>query len=434
MEAASRSFDGSYDSSTERMGPFCRVEEALAELRRGRMIIVIDSENRENEGDLVMAAQAVTPEAVNFMAQHGRGLICVPLTPERADELDLPLMVEDSTDPMGTAFTVTVDAADTRTGISAHERARTIQALVAAATRPHDLRRPGHIFPLRAREGGVLERPGHTEAAVDLARLAGLKPAGVICEIMKEDGRMARLPDLISFARRHQLKLLTIEELIRYRQWNERERISESRSPERVGKKAIEPRLKRVASAGLPTDWGDFEIVAYQEEGATETHVALVRGEVSGPGPILVRVHSECLTGDVFHSLRCDCGEQLALAMEEIAQAGRGVLVYLRQEGRGIGLANKVKAYALQDAGLDTVEANEALGLPVDAREYEVAARILADLGVERLRLLTNNPRKYNALTGYGLEVVERMPLRVKANPANERYLNTKRLRLGHLL
>lgn len=404
------------------------VEEAIEELRQGRMLVVVDDENRENEGDLVMAAEKVTPEAVNFMARWGRGLICVPMEGQRLDQLQIPQMVAQPGDHMGTAFTVSVDYKGVTTGISAFDRAMTIRALIDPQTRPEDLVRPGHIFPLRAKEGGVLRRPGHTEAAIDLTKLAGLYPAAVICEIMNDDGTMARLPDLVKFAKRHGLKLITIEDLIRYRL--KREKL-----------------VKRIAAAMLPTKYGRFVLVAYEEVLSGKCHVALVRNEqvswceipdknmsFQWNGPVLVRVHSECLTGDTLGSLRCDCGAQLKAAMEMIAREGNGVLLYMRQEGRGIGLSNKIRAYALQDAGLDTVEANVALGFPPDARDYGTGAQILVDLGVSEIKLLTNNPRKYMALAGYGLKIVERVPIAVGSNEFNRRYLETKKTKLGHLL
>ena len=394
---------------------FHSIEEALEDIRQGRMVVVVDDEKRENEGDLVIAAEKVTPESINFMAKYARGLICLPMTAERCDALGLPPMVERPGDSMETAFTVSVDARDqVTTGISAFERAHTVKVCIDPRTRPEDLTRPGHIFPLRAMDGGVLRRPGHTEAAVDLARLAGLYPAGVICEIMNEDGTMARVPQLTEFARKHGLKIITIADLIQYRM--QREKLVEC-----------------VAKVKLPTRWGDFDLYAYQEIPGDKTHVALVLGKVDDGEPVLVRVHSECLTGDVFGSRRCDCGEQLDKAMEMIGREGRGVLVYMRQEGRGIGLANKIRAYVLQDQGMDTVEANLALGFPPDMRDYGRGAQILYDLGVRKLRLMTNNPKKYNALSGYGLEIVERVPIQVPANPNNEKYLATKKTKLGHL-
>ncbi|ABF44605.1 3,4-dihydroxy-2-butanone 4-phosphate synthase [Deinococcus geothermalis DSM 11300] len=389
------------------------IPELLAELRAGRPVILVDDERRENEGDLLMPAATATPEWVNFMAREGRGLICVTLTPERAHTLDLTPMVGMSTDPHGTAFTVSVDHISTSTGISAFDRAATIRALLDPAARPEDFRRPGHIFPLVARPGGVLRRAGHTEAACDLARLAGFAPVGVICEIMGDSGEMLRLPDLLAFGERHGLKVGSIEALIAYRMEHD-------------------PFMRIAAEAKLPTAYGEFRLVGFEDTLSGAEHVALVMGEVNEE-PLLVRVHSECLTGDAFHSLRCDCGPQRDAALRAIAEEGRGVLVYLRQEGRGIGLLNKIRAYALQDQGADTVEANLRLGFPADARDFGIGAQILHLLGARRLRVLTNNPRKLHALGGFGLEVVERVPLHVGQNVHNAAYLATKAEKLGHL-
>lgn len=394
---------------------FNSIEEALEDIRAGKMVIVVDDEDRENEGDLVMAAELVTPQAINFMATYGRGLICLPIVGERLDALEIQPMVTNNTDSHETAFTVSIDHKDTTTGISAFERALTIKKVVDPQARPQDFRRPGHVFPLRAKEGGVLRRAGHTEAAVDLARLAGLYPAGVICEIMNDDGTMARVPQLMEFAARHGLKIITIADLIQYR-------------------RRTEKLVRQLVATRLPTKYGDFTAVAYEDLVEHACHIALVKGEVNTEEPVLVRVHSQCLTGDVFGSTRCDCGEQLAAALQQIEAEGRGVLLYMRQEGRGIGLVNKLFAYRLQDQGKDTVEANEALGFPADLRDYGIGAQILADLGIKKLRLLTNNPRKIAGLEGYGLEVVERIPIEISPNANNERYLRTKKQKLGHLL
>ena len=398
------------------MNPFNKIEDAIEAIKKGEIIIVVDDEDRENEGDFIMAAEKVTPQAINFMATHGRGLICVPMTPERLEELDLQPMVTENTAHLGTAFTVSVDAKQgVTTGISAQDRAKTIQVLIQPQTKPQHLARPGHIFPLRARKGGVLRRAGHTEAVVDLARLAGLYPAGVLCEIMDEDGTMARVPKLLEIARKFHLKIITIKDLIEYRRRKEH-------------------LVHRVATANLPTRFGEFRIHIYESDIDPSDHVALVKGEISPDKPILVRVHSQCLTGDVFHSLRCDCGDQLEKALQMIEQEGEGVLLYMRQEGRGIGLANKIKAYHLQEHGKDTVEANEALGFKPDLRDYGIGAQILADLGVRKIRLMTNNPKKIVGLKGYGLEVVERVPIEATPNPINLKYLQTKRDKMGHLI
>ncbi|MFA7297848.1 MAG: bifunctional 3,4-dihydroxy-2-butanone-4-phosphate synthase/GTP cyclohydrolase II [Dehalococcoidia bacterium] len=392
------------------------VEEAIEEFRAGRPVIIVDNEDRENEGDVCIAAEFCTPDVINFMAKHARGLICVAMTGDRLDHLELPLMTGANTSPLGTAFTVTVEAREgVTTGISAADRARTVQVLIDPQATAHDLTHPGHTFPLRARDGGVLVRAGQTEASVDLARLAGLYPAAVICEVMSADGTMARMPELRRFARTHKMKILTTDALIAYRVRTER-------------------LVERVTESELPTRFGQFTAIGYRTLIDTKEHVALVMGDVSGEEPVLVRVHDQCVTGDVFGSLRCDCGEQLEQAMQRVAEAGRGAIVYMDQEGRGIGLHNKIRAYHLQDAGLDTVEANVALGLPVDSREYGVGMQILLDLGIRRLRLMTNNPTKRSGLEGFGLEVVERVPLEVTPNPHNLRYLKTKREKMGHLL
>jgi len=398
--------------------PFDSVEAALEDIRQGKMVIVADDEDRENEGDLVCSAELISPENVNFMTQFGRGLICVALTPERANELGLPPMTDENTDPQGTAFTVSVDA-DRRfgvtTGISAHDRSKTIELLAHPETGPEDLRRPGHIFPLRARSGGVLRRVGQTEAGVDLARLAGLRPVGVICEILNPDGTMARRPQLELFAQEHGLKFITVAQIVSYRLAKER-------------------LVTRVAEAKLPTPWGEFSIIGYESPIDEREHVALVYGDLAAQDAAMVRMHSECLTGDVFGSMRCDCGEQLRAAQRQIAEAGAGAIVYLKQEGRGIGLHNKLRAYELQDRGADTVEANEKLGFKPDLRDYGIGAQILLDLGLSRIRLLTNNPRKVVGLDGYNLEIVERVPLRADTSEHNEAYLKTKRDKLGHHL
>ena len=399
-----------------RQGPFAPIDEAIAAIREGQIIIVVDDEGRENEGDLTIAADKVTPDAINFMARYGRGLVCLPMTAERLDELDIPMMVSENTSRFETAFTVPIEAKHvTSTGISAADRSATVLAAIDPDTKPSDLSRPGHIFPLRARGGGVLERAGQTEAAVDLARLAGLYPAGVICEIMNDDGTMARVKELSTFAKRHGLLMITIEDLISYRMSNE-------------------CLVTRVAGARLPTETGPFEVFAYESMINGDTHIALVRGDVGDGKDILVRVHSQCLTGDVFHSVRCDCGHQLELATQRIASEGRGILLYLNQEGRGIGLTNKIRAYALQDQGLDTVEANEKLGFKPDQRDYGIGAQILRDLGVESMRLLTNNPRKFIGLQGYGLSVVESVPLEAPVSEFSKAYLKTKKEKLGHKL
>jgi len=392
------------------------IEEALDAFRKGQMIIVVDDEDRENEGDLTIAAEKVTPEAINFMAKHGRGLVCLSMTPERLDELEVPLMVSQNTSRFETAFCIPIEAKGrTTTGISAADRAATVLTAIDPATRPNDLLRPGHMFPLRARSGGVIERAGQTEAAVDLARIAGLYPAGVICEIMNEDGTMARMPELAKFAKKHGLLIITIADLIKYRI-------------------ATESLVKRVASAKLPTAFGDFDMHVFINQLDKKEHVALVRGDISSGKDVLVRVHSSCLTGDVLHSVRCDCGAQLDAAMKLIATEGRGVLLYLNQEGRGIGLANKIRAYELQDEGFDTVEANERLGFKADQRDYGMGVQMLRELGVKSMRLLSNNPRKLVGIEGYGLSVSEWLPLEIEASDTTRRYLKTKKEKLGHRL
>jgi 3,4-dihydroxy 2-butanone 4-phosphate synthase / GTP cyclohydrolase II len=396
--------------------PFATIEDALEDVRQGKFVVVVDAADRENEGDLTIAAQFATPEAVNFMATHGRGLICLCLTEERCAELGLRQMTERNETPFGTAFTVSIEAREgVSTGISAHDRARTIQVAIDPSKRTEDLVQPGHVFPLRARPGGVLQRAGQTEAAVDLARLAGLNPAGVVCEIMKDDGTMARVPDLIEYCARHDLKMITVEDLIEYR-------------------RRTEKLVERLTSVRLPTAYGDFTAVAFRETLTGKHHVALVKGAVDGEENVLVRVHSECLTGDVFHSLRCDCGEQLEQALARIGSEERGVLLYMAQEGRGIGLLNKLRAYELQENGLDTVEANLELGFPPDMREYGIGNQILAELGLTTIRILTNNPKKITGIEGFGLSVVEQVPIEISPNAENRRYLETKRAKLGHRL
>jgi 3,4-dihydroxy 2-butanone 4-phosphate synthase/GTP cyclohydrolase II len=396
---------------------FAPIEDAVAAIARGEIVVVVDDEDRENEGDLIMAAEAATPETITFFVRHTSGVICAPLTGDRLDELDIPLMVRDNTESHRTAFTYSVDYVHgTSTGISAADRAATIRSLIDPGTRPADLARPGHIFPLRYSEGGVLKRAGHTEAAVDLARLAGLDPAGVLCEIVNDDGTMARVPDLIEFCEEHGLLMITIAQLIKYRRQNEK-------------------LIRRVAEARIPTPWGDFTCYVYESVLDGEQHVAMVKGAVQGESDVLVRVHSECLTGDVFHSLRCDCGVQLDAAMAKIEEEGLGVVVYLRgHEGRGIGIGHKIRAYSLQEEGHDTVDANVQLGLPVDSREYGIGAQILNDLGITTMKLMTNNPTKFGGLEGFGLEISERVGLESVPNPENIEYLRTKRERMGHLL
>jgi 3,4-dihydroxy 2-butanone 4-phosphate synthase/GTP cyclohydrolase II len=400
----------------EEPSPFAAIEAAIEDIRGGKLVVVVDAAERENEGDLTIAAQFATPEAINFMAREARGLVCLALTGERCDELGLPPMTHHNETPHGTAFTESIEAREgVTTGISAADRARTIQVAIDSTKGPRDIVKPGHVFPLRARPGGVLQRAGQTEAAVDLARLAGLNPAGVICEIMKDDGTMARVPDLVPYCRQHGLKMITVADLIEYR-------------------RRTEKLVERAISVRLPTDHGEFVAVAFRETLTGKNHVALVKGDVEGAENVLVRVHSECLTGDVFHSLRCDCGEQLDLAMRQIASEGEGVLLYMAQEGRGIGLLNKLKAYELQESGLDTVEANLQLGFPADARDYGIGSQILADLGLTTIRLLTNNPRKITGIEGFGLRVVEQVAIEVPPNDENRAYLHAKRSKLGHRL
>ena len=397
------------------MNTFNTIEEALSDIRKGRMVVVVDDERRENEGDLVMAAEMVTPESINFMAKFGGGLICMPIVKERLAELNIGMMVSENSDTHKTAFTVSIDAATATTGISAQERAMTIKKVLNKNSKPADFNRPGHVFPLEYKNGGVLVRAGHTEAAVDLAKLSGLFPAGVICEIMNEDGSMARVPELLEYVKKHNLKIITIADLIDYRRRHEK-------------------LVERVSEVKLPTKFGTFTAIGFMDKISGEEHLALVMGDVADGKPVLARVHSECLTGDVFGSLRCDCGDQLHEALRRIGEEGRGVLLYMRQEGRGIGLLNKLKAYHLQDEGMDTVEANEALGFPADLRDYGIGAEILSELGIRELRLMTNNPKKISGIYGFGLKVVERIPIEICHNDVNHFYLETKKVKMGHLL
>ncbi|RJQ46413.1 MAG: bifunctional 3,4-dihydroxy-2-butanone-4-phosphate synthase/GTP cyclohydrolase II [Gaiellales bacterium] len=404
------------EQKTTEESPFSTIEEAIEDIRAGRMVVVCDDEDRENEGDLTLAAQFATPEAINFMATHGRGLICLAMTPEICEKLALPQMVQKNEATYSTAFTVSIEARHgVTTGISAADRAHTIQVAINPESGPEAVVQPGHIFPLRAKPGGVLERTGQTEAGVDLARLAGLEPAGVICEIMNDDGTMARVPDLIPYCKRHDLKMVTVADLIKYR-------------------RKTEKLVERVAEAKLPTKFGEFRVVGFESKLDGEQHVALVKGDVDGAEDVLVRVHSECLTGDVFHSMRCDCGEQLYHALRMIEEEGKGVLLYLSQEGRGIGIINKLKAYDLQDQGMDTVQANEELGFPADLRDYGIGAQILVDLGLTTIRQMTNNPKKIKGLEGYGLKIVERVPIEMDPQDENVAYLSAKKAKLGHIL